>query len=171
MDLLRKLGLLGYRPALVRQVAHEGMSRMFYWVQDRFNALFSKKFNVRFLWSDPADPLTALKSIQVLRNNGVLICLMDISSYASRVVEVDFLNGREQFPIGPVLLSQLTRAPLISFETHYSVEEGRYSCQIGEEFIASEDTIDSVQYLATQIEGSIRSHPGDWAGWQKDQYL
>lgn len=166
-----KLGLLGYQPTLVRQMSAEGKSRMFYWFQDRFNALCASKLDLRFLWVESTNSLAALKSIEHLKKNGVLIFLVDVSTYAGRVVEVDFLNRQEQFPIGPALLSQLTKAPLISFETHYSVEDGHYSCQIGEEFVASDDALDSVQHIATQVEGSIRSHPEDWAGWQKDQYL
>ncbi len=166
-----KLGLLGYRPLVIRQNPPPNMSRTFYWFQDRFDNLFSTKFDCQFLWVESPNRTVVVKAAAHLRKNGVLVNLIDISSYANRVAEVNFLNKKEQFPTGTVLLSQITHAPLLGFSIHYSAEQTRYVCEFGPAHVASEDALASTQQLATQIEASIVSHPEDWAGWQKSQYL
>lgn len=168
---IAKLGLLGYRPLLIRQNAPANMSRIYYWFQHRFDDLFSTKFDCRYLWVESPNPFVAIKASAHLRKNGVLITFIDISSYANRVVEVDFLNRKEPFPEGTVVLAQLSRAPLLDFSIHYSADEARYVGEISLAHTAADNMLEATQQLATRVESRIVSHPGDWGGWQKSQYL
>lgn len=164
---IAKFGLLGYNPVFVRQRPPASLGRVSLWFQDRFDRHFSKKFNCRFLWlGGVADQAAAH-----LRQNGVLVTLVDISAYTSRRVDVDFLNRSEAFPAGPANLAHVTAAPLIGFSIHYSDENARYVCELGPAHMAMDDARATMQQTATWIDRAIRAHPEDWAGWLKNQYL
>ena len=166
-----KLGLLGYHPLLIRQNAPPNMSRIDYWFQHRFDDLISTKFDCRYLWVESPDPFVAIKASAHLRKNGVLITFIDISSYTTRVVEVDFLNRKEPFPEGTVVLAQRSRAQLLNFSIHYCADQARYVGEIAPAHTPVDNMVEATQQLATRVESSIVARPGDWGGWQKSQYL
>jgi lauroyl/myristoyl acyltransferase len=165
------LGLLGYHPLLIRQSFPSSMSRTASWFQQRFNRMIATKFGCDFLWMESNNPFVGATAAAHLRKNAVLINLIDVSTYTQRVVEVDFLNNQEAFPVGTALLSQLTGAPLLGYSIHFSPPESRYICEIGPIHSPAKDLRESTQQAATRIDASIRAHPADWAGWQKPQYL
>jgi lauroyl/myristoyl acyltransferase len=164
------LGLLGYRPLLVRQRVPAEAGALFHWFQDRLERLFAAKFGCRFLWLDAPAPLVAGQATAHLRANGVLVTFVDIAAYASRVIEVDFLGRTESFPAGPMLLSKLAGAPLLGFSIRYDAAATRYVCQL-RAVQAGPDVHRTMQQLASYLDAAIRAHPEDWSGWQKRQYI
>lgn len=163
------LGLRGYRPMVIRQPAPE-MGRLAMWFQRRFDALLSSRFDCDFLWMGAPTPFSGAAATSHLRENRVLVNLIDISGYTGRVVRVPFLGREEPFPMGPVLLSHLTGAPLLWFAIEYSRTERRWTCRFGDPFRPSGPMEPSTAHLAQVLDQAVRARPEDWAGWQKKQY-
>jgi lauroyl/myristoyl acyltransferase len=166
---LAVLGLRGYAPMFVRQNPPASLGRVLLWFQARFDAMFTSKFRCRFQFREGPGPSARDAAISHLKQNGVLMSLMDISTYTKRVVDVDFLNRKEPFPVGNAALANQTGASLVSFSIHYVPERAVYVCEM-EPADGLAETHEKTQQLAHAIDRAIRAHPADWAGWEKSQY-
>ena len=169
-SVIAALGLRGYRPLLVRQPA-PAMGRLALFFQKRFDAVFSSRFACDFLWMATPTPFSGALATSHLRENRVLVNLIDISQYTERVVDTPFLGRDEPFPVGPVLLSHLTGAPLVGFVIEYDQTSRRWVCRFDKPIRPSGPMEASTARLAESLDDAIRRRPEDWAGWEKRQYL
>lgn len=165
-----KLGLAGYHPVVVRKRHPRNLSRLSRWRLDRFDAMVSQKFGVRYLWIDYPGRV-GVQAAAHLRKNGLLLNFVDLNSPDDHAVRVEFLRRLQPFSPGTVRLSHATGASMLKFSTYYSPSDGRYIGEIGPARIASRDWRKETQELARQLEASVLSYPEDWSGWERSQIL
>lgn len=162
------LGLLGYHPIVIRQGMPPVASRSTAWFQSEFSRVMSTKFDCETIWTSPF--VGALAAAH-LRQNGIVVNLIDIGTYTRHVADVDFFGRTEKFPIGTTVLAQKAQAPLIDFSVSYDASTSRYNAMLGVPHETANDTRQATQELASRLEARIRRDPKDWAGWEKRPYI
>ena len=147
--------IVGYPPALGPSGATLPIDLR---LRERRAALLEEKFGCRFLWMQPGNPGVAVKAANALRRNGVVAMLVDLSHHNTSV-EVDLLEGRTRFAVGPALVAQATGAPMLDFFIYRDEHWVPQVAEIGPPFSVGEDPEGAVRECAARLDAQIRRHP------------
>ena len=157
--LLARLGELGYAPVVV------GYSPRAWWAEspqaaarERRNSVLEQEFSCRFSFMEPDNFGVAVTAGRVLRQNGVVVMLVDVP-YAKTAVAVSFFGGRTLFSTGPALVAQATGALMLDFHVHRDDEWVPQVGEIGVPFAAEGSIDDVAQACAARLEDAMRRHP------------
>src|SRR5712692_1502041 len=159
------LGLLGYKPHVVGRppwcLDEHRMERRLY---ESRNAHLRPRADCDFMWMHPTNFGVAVQAAHALARNEVVTVAID-NTFFEQNVEARFLNRVGRFPSGPILMSQTSRAPLLSLFIHRENNWTPQIADIGPPFYASEDIVGSVQHCVSQLEEKILQHPSSWSLW------
>jgi KDO2-lipid IV(A) lauroyltransferase len=110
------------------------------------------------------------QSLKALRDQELLIVLMDQNTGSKSGVYVDFFGQKAGTATGPIIFAMRTGAPLLPIFTLRQGNSDRHTLVIEKHFYleqkaTDEETIQhNVQKLTNIIEGYIRKYPSEW-GW------
>lgn len=111
------------------------------------------------------------ESIRALRNNEVLIILLDQNYGSAGRVFVDFFGQPAATATGPAVFSMRTKAPVLPIFCLRDGTEMNFKIIIEpeiefEEGVDEQDTIlKNISKITKIIEGYVRSYPHEWGGW------
>ena len=135
---------------------------------EKYISEFREKSGIRTIYDLP--PRQCIQnSIKALRNNELLVILLDQNYGGGGGVFVDFFGHQAATATGPVIFSNRTGAPVLPiFILHDG--HGQHKIMIGPpiELDKNDDpsiVIQNVSALTKIIERQIRQHPYEWGGW------
>jgi len=155
------LGVLGYRPNLLRVRTREHKRRLARWWYERYNRQLDG-CGCTTLWMEPGSFAVGVKALNALRRNEIVASPVDLSQSDDNTV-VEFLGVPATFPRGLALLAQAAGAPLVDFFVHRDAGD-RLVAEIGEPYSVT-DVDTAVQHSAARLEEYVRRHPADWSPW------
>ena len=155
------LGVLGYRPNLLRVRTREHKRRLARWWYERYNRRLDG-CGCTTLWMEPSGFGVGVKALNALRRNEVVASPVDLSQSDDNAV-VEFLGVPAFFPRGLALLAQAADAPLVDFFVYRDTGD-RLVAEIGEPYTVT-DVDTAVQHSAARLEEHTRRHPADWSPW------
>ena len=147
------LAEVGHPPAVVAYGPDAGRRQWMTELQERAG--------YQYIWMGPGEFGVAVEAANVLRQNGVVLVMLDWPH--PRMIEVDFLGRRARLAAGAALLAQATGAPLLDYFVYRG--EGRWVPQIAEIGIAhapSGSRDDVVQDCADRLAEHVRRDPAQW---------
>ena len=127
------------------------------------------RLGLKTVHSYPREACVA-QSLKALRDNELLVVLLDQNTGSKSGVYVDFFGQKAGTATGPIIFAMRTGAPLLPIftlrkdngDTHTVVIEKHFYL---EQKASDEETIQyNVQKLTNIIEGYIRKYPTEW-GW------
>lgn len=110
----------------------------------------------------------AIQAANVLKKGRVLGIMLEPSMKEedpSRPVEVDFLNGKAKFPIGPITISKITGSPILVMLMHRSANLRKITLEISPPISIDSDQVTSLKRCLTLVERRIRASPYQWFQW------
>lgn len=151
--------------------AHLGVPFNIITAQDEVQSIAQVRTHVRALHhvktiTIKKDPFFLIDVVNVLRNNEVVAMLVDRYDRHNGIL-VDFFGEPSYFPAGPVVLAQLTQAPLLPTFTVLE-PNGKYRLVVGDPVPMewsgdkTKDMYINVSRIAKIFEGYIRAYPGQW---------
>lgn len=149
------LSLVGYPPALGPSGATLPTDLR---LRERRAATLQEKFGCRLLWMQPGNLGVAVKAANALRRNEVVGMLVDLSHHADSV-DVDLLDGRTRFALGPALVAQSMGTPMLDFFTYRDERWVPQVAEIGPSFWVGHDLQAAVRECAARLDAHIRRHP------------
>jgi KDO2-lipid IV(A) lauroyltransferase len=164
------LGVMGYKPNVVGHPDGRQPSWVERWCRyKRPFTIMERRLGCRFMFMG-ANLSVGVQAFRALKRNEVVIVTIDKPTVQD-TIEVDFLNNRASFPIGPFMLAQSTGSPLLDFHVHRPDELGPALCKIGVPFHPSADLNACAQHCASRLEESILRHPVQWTQfWRFKDY-
>ena len=134
----------------------------------RFEYL-TDQLGIRPLSIETSNFAVAVQARNALSRNELVTIVIDQSS-SKPLVDVDFLSGRAQFPLGPALLAQASGAPLLPFWIHRPDGWRPQIAEIGEPLFVEADLEAAVARCAAWLEGRILADPPSWSLWLNPNY-
>lgn len=156
------LGLRGYKINHLAGVIGRGHA-IDHWFYSRHREV-EEKVGIRFLTVSPTSSSVGLQAAKALQRNQIVNVFID-DPFDARAVEVNFLNGRVSFPIGPAVLAKATGAPLLNYYVYRPEAWVPLIAEFSPPLYASEDIGAVVQECASRLEEKIIQHPAGWYKW------
>jgi lauroyl/myristoyl acyltransferase len=155
------LGRLGHPPSMVGYPPGRWFlpeDRRF--LQRRAEVLVDR-FHCRYIYMR-SEFGVAVKAANVLRENGIVVMLLD-KPQRNTAVEVNWFGERTHFSGGPAFVARETRAPLLDFYVYRGDEWLPQVAELGPPHSVSGDLDEAVQECASRLEAQVRRHPAQWA--------
>lgn len=158
-----KLARMGYKTNVI-------MRRMRDVSLEEYITQLRKEIGVQTIYDLPAKKCV-VQSLRALRQNEILIILLDQNYGSAGRVFVDFFGRKAATASGPVVFSLRTKAPILPIfclgdgadMQHKIVIEPELELEMGEN---EEDTIyRNVAKITKVIESYIVKYPHEWGGW------
>jgi KDO2-lipid IV(A) lauroyltransferase len=127
------------------------------------------RLGLKTVHSYPREACVA-QSLKALRDNELLVVLLDQNTGSKSGVYVDFFGQKAGTATGPIIFAMRTGAPLLPIFTLRKGDSDHHQLLIEKHFYleqkaTDEETIQyNVQKLTNIIEGYIRKYPHEW-GW------
>jgi lauroyl/myristoyl acyltransferase len=155
------LGRLGHPPSMVGYPPGKWFlpeDRRF--LERRADVLVDR-FHCRYIYMR-SDFGVAVKAAHVLRDNGVVVMLLD-KPQRNTAVEVDWFGERTQFSGGPAFVARETGAAMVDFYVYRGDEWLPQVAELGPPHSVSGELDEAVQECASRLEAQVRRHPAQWA--------
>ena len=142
-------------------------------LQNRIGRWFSAQTTLirhevcKFLWMHPGNLKVAIHAAAALRNNEILLVLID-GRFAAQSVDVKLLRRTLSISSGPIVIAQTTGAPLLNLSLRME-EQGhlRHVATIGPAFHPAPNVAASVQHCVSMLEEAIVSEPASWTWFEE----
>ena len=158
------LGLHGYKLNIVGRMSMPYARPVERWFYERRLERMQQKSACHLLSIQADNFGVAVKATNALGRNEVLLISVD-TSYTNHNIDVRFLNAQVPFPLGPALIAQTSRAPLLNLFMYRENPSAPLIAEIGAPFYASDDLAATTQRCASWLEERILEHPESWTLW------
>ncbi len=163
--LMLGLAARGYKLNAIRRKPLGLQNRIGRWFNEQTTLVRHGACN--FLWMEPNNLKAATRAGAALRNNEVLLVLID-GRFPAQSVDVKLLGRTVQIPSGPFIIAQTTGTPLLNLSLHFE-ERGHlhHVAKIGRPFYSSSDVAAAVQHCVSMLEEDIVSGPANWTWFEE----
>jgi lauroyl/myristoyl acyltransferase len=157
------LGLLGFKPNIVGTTRSlPGTSARRHRLWERRDAIL-RDMGCRFLYMVD-ETLVAVRAVNALRRNEVVAFVID-HSFSGHHVDVEFMGRPASLPVGPLLVAESTRAPLLPYWIHRPPGRRPQVAEIGEPIELSDHIAETLRRLVAPLEENVRRYPDSWTTW------
>ena len=167
--MLYVLAVSGYKVNCIRRRHQFSINPLREWFELRLGGLVDRHTLVRndvgvnFFWMQRENFGVAVKALNALKRNEVVVTLVDIRK-PTEGIPVEFLGRGAELPVGPILIARTSGVPLLTCFVHPEPGGIRYIAEIGEP-VPGEDLHRTARALAQRLEEEIRDYPSSWTPW------
>jgi KDO2-lipid IV(A) lauroyltransferase len=134
------------------------------WVAQRRDAFMERRLGAELLRMQSGSFDVAIRALHALRQNRIVLIEIDQTRSRHRIT-TEFLGRTGSFPVGPALIADAGRAPLVPFWIHRPAEWSPQIAEIGEPLYVRGDVEGATRACAAALETSIRRDPPSWLPW------
>jgi lauroyl/myristoyl acyltransferase len=164
------LAASGHKVNVIRRRHQVAINPLREWLELRLggrvdrHTLLRNDVGVNFLWMQRENFGVAVKAVNALKRNEIVVSLVDITR-PTEGLGVEFLGRSAEHPLGPILLARTSGAPLLTCFVHPEAGGIGQIAEIGEPLYPGEDVHRTAQALVQRLEEEIRSYPASWICW------